>query len=81
MSSAVVVSEPKTPGVLRSMENSNPSSSAAMGDMARLVRVVAWIIAFGLVGVNAWFSRYEVGPDGISYLDIARSVADVLPRL
>jgi len=37
---------------------------------------MAWITAIGLGGLRAWFCRYELTPDSMSYLDLARLLAN-----
>jgi hypothetical protein len=39
-------------------------------------QIVCWIGLMTIAVVRAWFTRYELTPDSMSYLDIARAVAE-----
>jgi hypothetical protein len=40
---------------------------------------VCWFTLTTIAVVNAWFTRYEIGGDSMSYLDIARAIAEGHP--
>lgn len=42
----------------------------------RRIQFGCWIALIAIAAVRAWFTRYELTPDSMSYLDIARAVAE-----
>ena len=55
------------------MSDSQPNL-AANSEVQRL-QIGCWVGLIAVAAVRAWFTRYELGGDGMSYLDIARAVA------
>lgn len=53
----------------------NPSDIEASLVVRRL-QIVCWVAGIALAVVRVWFTRYELTPDSMSYLDIARAVAE-----
>jgi hypothetical protein len=51
------------------------SRSSANTDLRRL-QVMFWSMLIATTVVRAWFTRYEFDADSVSYLDIARSIAE-----
>jgi len=49
-------------------------NSTANAEIRRL-QIGCWIALIANAGARAWFTRYELAPDSMSYLDIARAVA------
>ena len=49
---------------------SRQETSAAAAGNYDLLRISCWIVALGLGAAEAWGTRFNVNPDGISYLDI-----------
>ena len=47
----------------------------------RKLQTWSWIALIAIATVRAWFTRYEFDGDSISYLDIARAIADGHPDL
>jgi hypothetical protein len=47
---------------------------------ARRLQIGCWIAFIALAVVRAWFTRYEMTPDSMSYLDLARAVAEGHPH-
>lgn len=45
----------------------------------RRVRIICWIAFIAIAIVRAWFTRYEFEGDSVSYLDIARMIAEGHP--
>ena len=45
----------------------------------RKLQIGCWIGLVAIAMVRAWFTRYEMTPDSMSYLDIARAVAEGYP--
>ncbi|HZD49516.1 MAG TPA: hypothetical protein VE178_12310, partial [Silvibacterium sp.] len=45
----------------------------------RRLRVGCWIALIAIAIVRAWFTRYEFDGDSVSYLDIARAIAEGHP--
>src|SRR5262245_20338502 len=46
--------------------NDPPNRHASL----RILKIVFWIIALSLGLIQAWFHRFAMNPDGVSYLDI-----------
>jgi hypothetical protein len=51
-----------------------PGRGQAPADRIRTIRVVARIVILLLAALRAWDARYDVSPDGISYLDLSDAV-------
>lgn len=43
------------------------------------LQIICWVALIAIAVARAWFTRYELEPDGMSYLDIARTVATGSP--
>jgi len=54
-----------------------PDSITRLG--TRRLQVVCWISLISVAVVRAWFTRYEFDGDSVSYLDIARAIAEGHP--
>ncbi|HEX4715249.1 MAG TPA: hypothetical protein VH164_10010, partial [Ktedonobacteraceae bacterium] len=50
------------------------------GTVVRRLQIGCWIGLIAIAVVRAWFTRYELTPDSMSYLDIARAVAEGHPH-
>jgi|SRR5579864_1429100 len=48
----------------------SPSLKPTSADTARQLRLFFWALSVVLGGVCAWLSRFQMSPDGVSYLDI-----------
>ncbi len=46
------------------------SVTPAATRLARRLRILSWVVAVALGLLQAWSGRYEISPDGISYLDM-----------
>src|SRR5271170_678573 len=44
--------------------------------ITRRLQIVCWIALIAIAIVRAWFTRYEFDGDSVSYLDIARDIAE-----
>jgi hypothetical protein len=53
-----------------------PQPSVVATSGVRLRRTGCWIALIAFATLRAWFTRYELSPDSMSYLDIARAVAE-----
>ena len=42
----------------------------------RRLQISCWIALIVIAIVKAWFTRYEIDPDAVSYLDLARAIAE-----
>jgi hypothetical protein len=56
-----------------------PTGVVASATMRRL-QIGCWIGLMAIAVVRVWFTRYELTPDSMSYLDIARAVAEGHPH-
>ena len=45
----------------------------------RMLQIGCWIVLIAVAMIRAWFTRYELTADSMSYLDIARAVAEGQP--
>lgn len=54
-------------------------SSSITGNGLRRLQVGCWIFLIAIATAMAWFTRYELEADAMSYLDVARAVAEGHP--
>ena len=47
---------------------------------ARRLQFGCWVALIAVAVARAWFTRYELAPDSMSYLDMARALAEGHPR-
>jgi len=40
------------------------------------LHICCWLVLIAIAIVRAWFTRYEIEPDAVSYLDIARAISE-----
>lgn len=55
-------------------------TALAAGTRVRRLQIGCWLGLIAIAVVRAWFTRYELTPDSMSYLDIARAVAEGHPH-
>src|SRR4051795_941770 len=46
------------------------SSCVATRAQCPALRICCWVIALAIGGAEAWWTRFTMNPDGVSYLDI-----------